>query len=262
MQTTRNGGPSQCKAIDYAAAPPRGRRWAIRAIGILLLLVVGYLGYRFAPWAWREARVLYWQRQCLGYRFGDGEVVYEEEPAAAALLLARSSQYAPYPLNRSASPGVSSPVKAAARVPSCWTQYDRLVGRASVQAGRSFGAVIFLHERISPSGHHRLVFVRYFPETDTFTSSFIQGYNIEQLVLTPQTLTHPVVFAPRTYVIRVLSGVPAHPPLVRMYGGQPDPADPSHFTVRYQMWGKEDVIDGRLDDQDQVTLIPRNPPHE
>jgi hypothetical protein len=45
-----------------------------------------------------------------------------------------------------------------------------------------------------------------------------------------------------------------------MYAGQPDPADPSHFTIRYQMWGQEDVLDGRLDDNDNVTLTPRHSP--
>jgi hypothetical protein len=47
-----------------------------------------------------------------------------------------------------------------------------------------------------------------------------------------------------------------------MFSGQPDPNDPSHFTIRYQMWGKEDVLDGRLGDDDQVTLTPRHLPTE
>jgi hypothetical protein len=189
-------------------------------------------------------------------------VVYEEEPAAAALLLARSRDYAPYPLNRRHSSRLSNPVLAAAGVPVCWTKFDRLMGKAQVQAGRGAGAVIFLHERVSPSGNRRLVFVRYFPETDTFTSSFIAGYNVEQRALTPATWTHPVLFSPRPYLIDVLSGWPGHPPQVRMCAGQADPQDQAHFTVRYRMWGQEDVIDGRLDDRDEVTLIPRHPPHD
>jgi hypothetical protein len=52
------------------------------------------------------------------------------------------------------------------------------------------------------------------------------------------------------------------PLAVRIYAGQPDPNDPSHFTIRYQMWGKEDILDGRLGNDDQVTLTPRNRPTE
>jgi hypothetical protein len=56
------------------------------------------------------------------------------------------------------------------------------------------------------------------------------------------------------------SAWPRQPPNVRIFAGQPDPADASHFTIRYQMWGREDIIDGRIDDQEQVSFRPRNPP--
>jgi hypothetical protein len=55
---------------------------------------------------------------------------------------------------------------------------------------------------------------------------------------------------------------PRVPPNIRIYAGQADPADPSHFTIRYQMWGQEDILDGRLDGHDNVTLTPRHPPTE
>lgn len=63
-------------------------------------------------------------------------------------------------------------------------------------------------------------------------------------------------------MLDVLSGWPRHPPLVRMYAGQADAHDPSHFTIHYQMWGQEDVLDGKLDDQDQITLTPRHSPED
>jgi len=47
---------------------------------------------------------------------------------------------------------------------------------------------------------------------------------------------------------------------VRVYAGQPDRDDPSHFTIRYQMWGQEDVLDGWLQDNDGVRLVPRHLP--
>jgi hypothetical protein len=57
-----------------------------------------------------------------------------------------------------------------------------------------------------------------------------------------------------------MSGFPRHPPRVRIYAGQVDPDDAAHFTIRYEMWGRSDVLDGRLDDNDNVTLTPRKSP--
>jgi len=45
--------------------------------------------------------------------------------------------------------------------------------------------------------------------------------------------------------------------------GQPvqsDPADASHFTVGYEMWGQYDTLDGWLGDDDEIKLSQRHPP--
>jgi hypothetical protein len=47
-----------------------------------------------------------------------------------------------------------------------------------------------------------------------------------------------------------------------IFAGQPDPNDPAHFTIRYRIWGQEDVLDGRLLDNDRVTLTARKQPLE
>ncbi|HYO09077.1 MAG TPA: hypothetical protein VER17_08895 [Tepidisphaeraceae bacterium] len=56
------------------------------------------------------------------------------------------------------------------------------------------------------------------------------------------------------------SGFPRHPPNVRVYAGQPARLDASKFTVRYQVWGQFDTLDGQLRDDDSVTLVPRKRP--
>ncbi len=67
---------------------------------------------------------------------------------------------------------------------------------------------------------------------------------------------HGRFFRPRKY-----DRLPAEKlPLVRVFAGQADPNDESKFTIRYQMWGKEDVLDGSLDDAGNVWLNARNPP--
>lgn len=44
---------------------------------------------------------------------------------------------------------------------------------------------------------------------------------------------------------------------IRVYAGQPDSADESHFTIRYEINNKNDIIDGYLQDDGSVTLACR-----
>ena len=67
-------------ALEYASPPPRGRSRPARAAALLLVLVLTFAGYRWGGAAWHQARVLYWQRQCLNYRPAANDIVYEEEP--------------------------------------------------------------------------------------------------------------------------------------------------------------------------------------
>jgi len=131
---------------------------------------------------------------------------------------------------------------------------------ASNGGGAGSGAVIFLHERTSPAGHIRLVCISYAPDTNTFQPAFIEDYDYDASVVLPGTLFKPPTIPLHLSAIDVLSGYPRRPPLVRVYAGQPDPNDPGHFTIRYQIWGQEDTLDGRLGDDDQITLTPRHLP--
>lgn len=45
--------------------------------------------------------------------------------------------------------------------------------------------------------------------------------------------------------------------LWRIFAGQSDPTDPTHFTIPYDIDGKPGVIDGRLTDGDRLMLTPR-----
>lgn len=44
---------------------------------------------------------------------------------------------------------------------------------------------------------------------------------------------------------------------VKVFGGQADPADPSHFTIAYTARGLPGTLDGWLTDNDAVTLKVR-----
>ena len=196
-------------------------------------------------------------------------MVYEEDPSEAARLRSdKESDCVTYRLNRGAAfdPTPTRSTAAAVRIPRCWARLSALVLPAPLQRpGSGSGAILFLGERLSPAGNRRLVCVRYFAETYSFTPEFIENYNIEQTVLTPATITTDTsaMAAYRlTSGVRVMSGFPRTPPRVRIFAGQADPDDPTHFTVQYEMWGQSDVLDGRLADNDQVTLTPRKTPQE
>jgi hypothetical protein len=122
------------------------------------------------------------------------------------------------------------------------------------------GAIIFMHEMVAPNGNHRLVVVDYYSETDSFTGSFIGGFNYIPSVIIRGTWSAGPRQIGRGWDIDVDSSWPRTPPLVQIYAGQLDPADASHFTAKYQMWGQEDVLDGRLGNNDDVTLTQRNRP--
>jgi len=232
----------------------------------LIVAATAVCGWRWGPYLWHQAKLLYWQRQCMNFSAPADTVVYEEDPAAAAVLL-KTPGYSPYVLKRGAGRNApTTPVQAAAFDPQCLInlaafrplQFGPFVAAPGGVGGCN--AILFLHERISPAGHHRLVYVSYAPSTVDFQPEFIAGYNYETSAVSPATWTTPLSFAQRFYAIDVLSGYPPTPPLVRVYAGQPDPTDPAHFTVRYQIWGQEDTLDGRLQDDDQITLTPRQSP--
>jgi len=255
--------------LNYATAPPRWKKVIRRILLVLLLVPACLAGRRWGPYVWHQSKVLYRQYRCMNLKMPADAVVYEEEPDAAAQLL-RSSDYVPYALHRTQFVNdvetPLTPVQAAAFEPECWNKLATPTSPIGLDFfvwgfGSRSTATIFLHERTSSGGHRRLVCVSYAPERyRTFQPAFFPGMNYYASVALPATWSQPITVARCKYWGGSMrSGWPP-PPLVRVYAGQPDPNDPAHFTIRYQMWGQEDVLDGRLTDDDQITLRPRHPP--
>ena len=245
--------------LNYGSAPPGWRKIVRRLSLALAFVTMAVCVWQWGPNAWRQARLLYWQRQCMTFSAPADMVVYEEEPGAVARLL-HVPAYTPYvPPSFSQS---ASTAQAAAFEPSCWTTLNSVLPplmRAYVR-GYGIGAFIFLHERISPGGHRRLVCLNYAPDRTNLSPSFVNGFNYWSWAFSPATWTTTLTGKDRVYGYDIMTSTPLHPPLVRIFAGQPDPNDPSHFTIRYQMWGQEDVLDGRLLDNDDVSLTPRHLP--
>jgi hypothetical protein len=136
----------------------------------------------------------------------------------------------------------------------------RLAGASPYPIGQ--GSIIFLGQRISPGGNHRLVCLRYHPESQWFTGRFFPQHNVEITCTYPGTLTKWPSAHMQGAAYSILLQTPKIPPRVRVYAGQIDPKDASHFTIRYEMWGQSDFVDGWLSDNDAIRLVQRNPPHE
>ncbi|MGA2583698.1 MAG: hypothetical protein ABSG31_10515 [Tepidisphaeraceae bacterium] len=252
--------------LDYAPARSNRRRLIMRSAGLLILIALTYSAWRWGPGVARQAEILYWQRQCMNYSPGPDVVAYEEDPTAAANLMKKGSDYLPYKIDR--GPPTGATVNAATLQPKCWKDYfsfipgavalNLLFKESLLRPGT--GAIIFMHERISPAGHRRLVWLRYAPDPATFCQRLVEGYNVDAETMTLATwkLTPTSQVNGYTTSIRGLH-IPSTVPKVLIFVGQIDPRDASHFTIRYQMWGQEDVLDGYLCDNEYVNLTPRHP---
>jgi hypothetical protein len=232
--------PEANAQLDYAPAPPvlRQRRVRRAVLGVILLGAV-VAGWRWGPGVYQRGSLLYWQRQCLRYAAPAERVVYETDPAAGAALRSADRHYM---LLKPRWGPMPAPLPTGL-VPDCWTRF----GNASPGFPTATGPVLFLHELRTPTGQRRLVAI-----TGAFQPSelpqFISGYDAEAQMIEPGTWK--VLPRNRTggVAISVLSGPQPKPPHVRIFAGQSDPADPSHFTIRYELDGVGQVVDGWLRD--------------
>lgn len=225
--------------LEYAPRPPglvraKLRRWGLLA-GIASLAISTYLA---APRIIRDVQVLRYQRQCLAYAAPPTQVVLETDPAEAKKLLADP---------RYASDGRA---KMAFLVPSAWTAYH-----ASLRLGFPTSGTVFLHERTTPQGMRCLVGV----DVNLVALQPTDVASLGARIIRPGT----VFRGPRTgrSVTRGDgSQIRFHPTQDRLtiYAGQPDPADPSHFTIDYDLNGTRHTVDGWLEDDEFVKMELRN----
>jgi hypothetical protein len=221
--------------LHYAPPPPTFRRRLRRiafwtAIGLLLLLAASLM-----PSVLRQARLLRLQRACEQYSAPATQVVYD---------------YGPPPTGQVQQHAASLP------------QWDAFLRMAPL-AARTYGTVLFLHARQSPSGHHRLVAL-----TIASPGPFMRPSPV-QLLLNAQVIQPGKAWrAPRLVSSNVIpSPVPPPRPIslerlahgIRFYAGQVDPADASHFTLSYTIGTQPGLIDGWLRDDDSILLEARKP---
>ena len=215
---------------------------------------------------------------CLGNVASPTQVVYEEDPTRAAALLKRGTGYA----------AISSSSSRSVFIPPAPWQVPVLLknaGTATQLRSTSDSTVAFLHGRKTPDGAQRLVWVDFKASEqmliDSEAPATTRYYNLRNdriftaraydpaadgtlhvensrslLILQPldrQTLVvwHKGDSWESGRIEPHLSNV------MRIFSGQPDPKDESHFTISYELDGNPGVIDGWLLRDQTVALQPR-----
>jgi hypothetical protein len=126
-------------------------------------------------------------------------------------------------------------------IPEPWTKFSLYWGGSAPMTG----GTLFLHERRTRAGDRRLIAV------DAVTMIFPRTLQLQASVFGPAIGVAPA--RRKSAVVRVLN-MPTDADELRIYMGQPDPADASHFTMRYEIGNQHGLIDGWLRDDDTVVI--------
>jgi hypothetical protein len=188
--------------------------------------------------------LLYHQHQCLSYSAPADQVVFDTEPGQVAHL-ASDPHYL-----------IATEIASRRRTPD-WDSFlakgfRGVTGLAPLPPNNP---ILFMHERKSPNGTVRLVVVE---RTAGLAEPplFIAGFDVEAFAIEPGRIVRPPHWLPFAWDIDVAYNPGPHRD-IRIYAGQVDPADASHFTIRYESGGKTNIADGNLGDDGEVHLAAR-----
>lgn len=227
------------RQLDYASHPrPWYRRHPCRA-ALVVVVILGCIGAavggksgwkafeRHRMWQDLIAR----QQKCLDYTAPPTQVVADDDPAHFDKLLKISKSY-------QLQGGGEWPAYVAC-TPTVLKEFPEV----------SETDILFLGGRRSPAGHSRLIIC------------YIRGIgkNRNVYLLTRSTVPATVGKWP-TPVLQsgsLMLGDRTAQEHVQFFAGQVDPADASHFTIRYSLDGASHIIDGWLQDDDNVKLTVR-----
>ena len=223
--------------LEYSPGKRRIRWRRIVLLAALASLVA--LGLFFRTPLMHCSRLLYWQRQCMRYERPSSTAVWTTHPSNPTDpdydRLTGDEEGTLYVLN-----------------PRCWEQYKI---EAGVSESQVFGhgpacPTVFLHERISPGGHRRLLRVQCVGDNALMLPNVgFASYVIEPAGLWAQPKSHSASVGDQ-------SGKYAH---AEIFFGQPDPSDASHFWIDFTVNERRGTIDGWLRDDDTVSFKLRDP---
>ncbi len=217
----------------YSSHAPKRRavRWIVLGLLVAILLVPAAI---WGPRVLRQGVYLQKQRKCLNLRLPPTKTVYEQDPALARKLLANATDYHA-PQNQFflvPQPSWWSP--PAYYRPPIFAEIGYLRGQAQGMA--------FCHERRTARGLGRLVVV---------WVAEVQIDDVGRTVFIQARIETPATWKPGSRLTRctdnLFYGVRVYrQQTLRIFAGQPDDADASHFTIGYELDGKRGTIDGWL----------------
>jgi hypothetical protein len=202
--------------------------WVLLGVSLVAL----YIGWRAArgPWGrfaqkWSDWRDL---RACMTDSPGPEVVAFESEP----WRLRKSAGYAAYLGGRSG------------RLPmyAYRSMYRRLQSPNS--SPFLFDPFLFLHARQAPGGRERLVVVQGWLEYP----GAVMNVHLSGQIWDADVPFGSDPFEAARFAGPVLSDRPPEggTTTLRVFAGQVDPLDASHFTIEYELYGKRGVVDGWL----------------
>ncbi|CAA9391999.1 MAG: hypothetical protein AVDCRST_MAG64-2061 [uncultured Phycisphaerae bacterium] len=281
MMTTPDTHPDPAP-LGYGRRAPlhrrRAFRWCVRA-ALLAALVAAISG------AWREhaeprlrerarrrevareqARMLTLQQEWMAYRAPANRVVFAEPPDLVSRLQAVGQYH-----DKGMGPAGDLPAcRRAWPFGSIGNHEPPLGARHGAVASAKREAVLFLHHRRTPNGHDRVVLLvvegrqcygeRFGPSRRRELPSPSAAESRPTTVSTGRdlffryTIVETGPWNPTPPPVRAAGGWVFPPDLERfqqpitLFAGQPDPADPTHFTIDYEYDGQPGTIDGHLRD--------------
>jgi hypothetical protein len=220
--------------LPYAPPLPwhRSRKAQRTVIGLLILAAITCS----AVWAFRFAqqlRFLHQQHRWMRYTMQADRIILAAGDAAMPLLN---------------DPDYFHPTRS-------WDGHrftDAVRNPNKLAADPYWGSLplIFLHQRRAPDGGDRLISV--FPTLDR-----TKDYSLlaeAEVPANAQPGSRPSLCKAMGISGEYRFEAPMN---LKVFAGQPDPADESHFTIRFDLDGKFNIIDGWLMPDDTVKLEPR-----
>ena len=225
--------------IEYAPTPPLHHRKRVRQVLFLLalVLILAPLVWKFGPFASRQTKIHYWQRQAMNYSPSANQVVFDD----ASLPFGQGQK--PVGLTQ-----VEVGVGYGRSAPPAKPLEDLVTGGDALSL-----ATLYMGMRTSNTGNVRLVVVSTF-ETFNQGGWGSKSFECVSRVVRPATVLTPPVFHSSHWAAFIDFGKREH---IRFFAGQPDNSDPSHFTITYESDSRPATIDGWLLDDDTIKLQKR-----
>ena len=240
------------------------RRVACWVLGVLIAVVLVAVALRVGVTAYDYTNMRYSQRECLSFELPADSIVYAEDIAGrdAAMQFVR----------RRRTTGATDVVPHKYLDDDGSTEIVHVRPTAEFNFNRSAGVVfgpdvltVFMHgRRATPGGPERLVRTGLSIHRTGRPARLPGGIptTASQLVAEPYSLaTAGRTLRPLPPSHVAVAGIAAVPlGDLRLYAGQPDPADESHFTIDYETPDGRGTIDGWLMPDDTVKLEVRDGP--